>query len=114
MNPLTGDAIVKYIDEHLNEKLTLARLSEHFHFSAATLQTYFHRRFNQPLKAYVTEQRRWLSYKLLVTTPDPVKAVAITVGLKSSSTFCHFFRKEFGISPEKFRQAYHDAARLLF
>lgn len=94
-----------YIDQHLDEPLTVAQLSEIAGFSPF----HFHRQFTQytgvPVYRYVQLMRlRRASYLLAFNRQEKVIDVALGVGFQTPEAFARAFRSAFGQSPSEFRE----------
>ena len=89
-----SDAL-KYIDEHLEEQLSLEMLAEKFHFSTF----YFHRIFSavvgKSLAAYVRDRRILRAAALLYSTEKPVLEIALDCGFQSAQAFSRAFIRSF-------------------
>lgn len=98
-----SDAL-KYIDEHLEEQLSLETLAEKFHFSAF----YFHRIFSavvgKSLAAYIRDRRILHAASLLYSTEKPVLEIALDCGFQSAQSFSRAFKELQGFSPREYRK----------
>lgn len=96
-------SVLKYIDSHLTENLSLKMLSERLHMSSV----YFHQVFSEvvgvPPKVYIIGQRIQKSRELLVHTGLSVKEIGSRVGYCDPAYFCYAFKRVEGISPKKYR-----------
>ncbi len=97
-------AVREYIDEHLNEDLSLAELSEMVYFNSS----YFSRKFKQEtgknLSEYINDARIVKAKNLLEETNMKIQDIAINVGYKSSTYFSYCFKKATGVSPTDYRK----------
>jgi len=98
-----SDAL-KYIDEHLEEQLSLEMLAEKFHFSAF----YFHRIFSavvgKSLAAYLMNRMILRAAALLYSTEKPVLEIALDCGFQSAQAFSRAFNELQGFSPREYRK----------
>lgn len=98
---------LRYIDEHLDETLTLEFLSEKFCFSPF----YFHRLFSaivgKSLAVYVRERRILYSCISLCTTEQSILEIALAHGFNSAQAFSRTFKALQGISPSTYRMQNH-------
>lgn len=96
---------VEYIDEHLDEDLSLAELAG----AVALSPHHFARMFKQATGVaphqYTTERRIERAKQLLKQTRLPIADIALRVGCASQSHFGKLFRKLVGISPAAYRNA---------
>ncbi len=97
--------VIRYINQHYEEDLDLAKLSDVAHLSP----TYFHQVFKkivgQSPQAFLTEKRVNSAKEMLIHSNDSVKSIAYKTGFKDSSYFCYAFKRETGLSPQKYREA---------
>ncbi len=99
------DRVFDYIDRHLDEPLSVERLSRAAHFS----KFHFHRQFSQyagiGVLAYVRLLRlRQASYRLVFRRQERITDIALDAGFESPEAFSRAFRQAFGQSPSQFRK----------
>lgn len=99
-----------YIEEHLNEDLSLSTVARHIYVSPCYLCKIFKPLTGQTFSAYVNEQRLIRARKMLLTTNSQIDHIAACCGFRSSSYFSTAFRKLNGITPVEFRNKYRDSA----
>lgn len=97
--------VCDYIARHLDEVLTLEKLSA----LACCSPYHFHRQFlafsGQPLYRYIQWLRlRRASWRLAFNPQDKVIDIALDAGFQSPESFSRAFRTAFGKSPSQFRQ----------
>ena len=97
--------VFEYIDQHLDEPISVSQLSEVAHFSAF----HFHRQFTQytgvPVFRHVQLMRlRRASYLLAFNRKERVIDVALGVGFEAPESFSRAFKNAFGQSPTEFRE----------
>ena len=97
------NAIVEYINNHLNEEMDLKRLADISNFSAF----HFHRIFkafqHETLAAYITRVRVETAARLLRYTELPVEIIAYNVGYEVPSSLSKAFKQFYNISPIEYR-----------
>ncbi len=96
---------IDYIIEHLDEKLTLEDVAEHFHFS----KYYFDRSFKEATGEGVYEFIKRLkmdqsAVDLKLDKEKPITDIGLDYGY-SSSNYSSAFRKHHNISPAEFRNS---------
>jgi AraC family transcriptional regulator len=97
-------AVIGYIEEHLDERVSLvtlarlARLSQH-HFCRAFKQS-----FGTPPQGYLLQQRMERAKVLLSDRANSITDVALTLGYAFNSSFTLAFRKITGQTPSEFRR----------
>lgn len=97
--------ILDFIDTHLDETLSLERLSRVGHFS----KFHFHRQFSSYVgmtpKRYVQLARlRRASYRLAFNALERITDVALQAGFEHVESFSRAFKAAFGQSPRAFRE----------
>ncbi|MEM9195027.1 MAG: GyrI-like domain-containing protein [Myxococcota bacterium] len=97
--------VLDYIDTHLAEELSLAKLAEIAHFSPYHFHRIFRAMMDEPLSQYV--QRVRLSHaaaQLALNVDRSVTEIALDHGFSSTASFGRAFRQAFGQSPTEFRR----------
>ncbi len=99
---------LKYIDEHLDEPITLEMLSKKFFLSPF----YFHKLFSiivgKSLAAYIRDRRVLYACKQLCNTEKTILDIALDCGFNSPQSFSRTFKNVQGVSPNEYRtQGYH-------
>ncbi|NJB84572.1 AraC-like DNA-binding protein [Lewinella marina] len=96
-NPLA--VVVNYVRNHLDEKLTVARLSR----LACMSESAFYRAFRQELDCspveFINQERLKLAASLLLDPSRSIREVALRCGFNSVSYFTRQFGEHFGKSP---------------
>lgn len=97
-------AALREIHENPQRQWTVARLSE----AAGLPRTAFTRRFTamvgQPPMRYLISWRLGRGARLLRETDAPLAAIARQVGYSTEFAFAGAFRREYGVSPGRFRR----------
>ncbi|WP_342565602.1 AraC family transcriptional regulator [Paenibacillus sp. FSL R7-0345] len=97
-------AVVRYINGHYTEKLSLQLLAEHFFISPYYLSGCFKKATGFTLVEYVNSVRVKESIKLLAETRLPAHLIARKVGFGSVSHFGRVFRQVTGQPPLFYRK----------
>ena len=94
---------LEYIQDHLDETLSLEELVHYSGASSATLHRQF-RKFMQtsPIN-YFLDQKLERAKNLLQSRPYSVKEVAEMLNYASSQYFAAEFKKKYGVSPKNFK-----------
>ncbi|WP_224981652.1 AraC family transcriptional regulator [Geomonas agri] len=100
------DRVLRYIERHLDEPLTVERLSRVAHFS----KFHFHRQFRLytgiGVFAYIRLLRlKHASYRLIYRRNERIIDIALDAGFDSPEAFARAFRQMFGQSPSQFRKS---------
>ncbi len=97
--------IAQYIDENLEQPISLAALAalarlSPFHFARAFKQS-----FGAPPHRYHTTRRIERAKALLATPSRPVTAIALDIGFSATSSFTAAFHKLTGLTPTAYRRS---------
>lgn len=97
--------MVFYIEEHFNEKITLAELAQIAGLGRSTVNMLFRRRFSMTPIAYITKTRYLAAEEMLKSSPElSVSEIAKRCGFRSLSYFYRNFPE--GCTPMEFRKQY--------
>ncbi len=94
---------LQLIEQQLPYQLTVNWLVKQVHISHNQLTRLFKSQFNCTITAYIRKRRASIAKHLLLQTEQPIKEIAIEVGLFDLQIFNKTIRKEFGISPRALR-----------
>lgn len=93
-----------YIGEHYKENdLSAETLCRQLNVSAAYSSTIFKKEVGLSFVAYLTKIRLEHAVELLRTTEDKTYVIAEAVGYTEPNYFSYVFKKQYGISPSKYR-----------
>lgn len=96
--------IVKYINEHFREPMSLKELSGHFHISPYYLCRIYKEVTGFGVIEYVNSLRVQEAQKLLKSTKMSVTGITEQVGFDSSTHFGRIFKSACGMSPLQYRK----------
>ena len=82
---------------------TIASLASEAGTSRSVLAERFRQYLNEPPMAYLTRWRLQLGAQMLASTSHSVAQIAPEVGYESEAAFNRAFRREFGVTPGRFR-----------
>ena len=94
----------RYMEEHLDEPLTIPALSRRACLSATTFKAGFRRLYGLPVHAWLRQRRMERAAELLRSSPLSVLEVAQSVGYGSASQFTAAFRQQYGVPPARYRK----------
>lgn len=97
------DGIMRYVEGHLAEKITVSDIAARFWVSQSTISQLFRRKLGVSFYHYVT-LRRLRESRVLIHSSIPMEQVSISVGFQDYSSFYRAFKSEFGISPAQYRK----------
>ena len=93
-----------YIREHYQENdLSADSICRYLNVSAAYFSTIFKREVGMSFVAYLTKVRLEHAVELLRTTEDKTYIIASQVGYTEPNYFSYVFKKQYGISPSRYR-----------
>ena len=94
----------RYMEEHLDEPLTIPALSRRACLSATTFKENFRRLYGLPVHAWLRQRRMERAAELLRSSSLSVLGVAQSVGYGSASQFTAAFRRQYGVTPAQYRK----------
>ncbi|CAI6077252.1 response regulator transcription factor [Cohnella sp. JJ-181] len=94
-----------YIEEHLDEDLSLVRLAGYIHFNPSYLSRLFKQESGINLSEYIEAARIERAKRLLRNDELKVLEIGIRVGYEASQSFTRFFKKATGVTPQEYREA---------
>ena len=99
--------IVRYVDGHYCEDLSLEGVAEAFHLSPSYLSSLFKQHACKGFRKYIIDRRIAKAKRLLTDTDLKVYEIAAQVGYLDPSSFVKLFEREAGVSPARFRRMGH-------
>lgn len=94
--------VIDYIEDHLDEELSLDRLAERFYVSKYHIAHVFKDNLGLSIHQYITKKRLALCQEAIRTKMN-INEIYQTYGFGDYSSFYRAFKKEYGISPKKYR-----------
>lgn len=98
--------VIRYIQRHFSQNITLSELAEVAHLSVSALE----RRFNKLLQItpirYVRQVRLEEAGRLLIETDTAISVISGEVGYNDHSYFTKDFHEIYGLSPSAYRDKY--------
>lgn len=95
-----------YMDSHLERSLKLEDLEKHCHMSKYRICHEFSDAFGLPPIKYMNKKRLETAENLLLTTEKKVHEIALATGFENTNHFIHLFKKEYGTTPQAYREAH--------
>lgn len=96
--------IIKYIDEHYREGLTLNSIAENQHLSAPYLSSFFEKYMGVNFMTYYNELRLERATNELLVSDDSVEMIALNNGFPNPRSFVALFKKKYGTLPSIYRK----------
>ena len=100
----TIEDVRKYMESHMEEKLTISVLSHQFHISPTALKSGFRQLYGIPIHRWLQNHRMNHAAELLRGAPMTVLQVAQTVGYEGLSQFNITFKQQFGMTPVQYKK----------
>ncbi len=97
------DKVIEYIHNHLSEDLNTRFLAEQSGISFFHFHRIIQAVTGEPLAAYINRVRLDTAVKLIRYSEEPISILAERVGYGDLSAFSKAFCKEFGFSPQEYR-----------
>ena len=95
--------IMKYIDSHCSQKLSLTQLGKMAHMNPAYLSHVFRETTGFSLWDYIIARRIELAKHLLLSSDRKILDIAFECGFQNSTHFNKSFRRQTGITPSEYR-----------
>jgi AraC-like DNA-binding protein len=99
-----SEEAIAYIQEHLEENLSLEKLAALVNSSPYHFARTFKKETGQAPHEYVVFSRLHSAKFYLKTTKRSMEEIALLVGFPNASTFCATFKKHMGTTPLKYRR----------
>ena len=97
-------SITRYLQEHLEEEISLSVLAEEFHLSAQYISQLFKSEIGVGFLAYLTNIRMERAKKLLLSTSLSIAEISEQSGYSDYRVFTKVFKKSEGITPSQYRR----------
>ncbi|MBQ9769565.1 MAG: helix-turn-helix transcriptional regulator [Clostridia bacterium] len=97
--------IVKFIDDHIGEELTVKRVADKFFITESYLSHFFKKRSGKSVMQYVSEARIMKSKLYLEKYDMPIGEIAGLVGFDDINYFSRKFRQLCGETPTQYRSS---------
>ncbi|MCR5747480.1 MAG: PocR ligand-binding domain-containing protein [Lachnospiraceae bacterium] len=98
----------RFLLEHLNEDLSIERLTGEFHVSKNILYASCSRYLSTGIAEHIKNLRIEESKRLLAETDLSVNEISERVGFNDYNYFCRVFKKSAGIPAKRYRKSYMD------
>jgi len=95
---------IEYIEEHLQNELSITEISSKSYFSAFHFQRLFQAITGFSVQQYIRNRRLSEAAQILETTSTNILEVAISFQYSSQEAFTRAFANYFGITPAKYRK----------
>lgn len=100
----TIQEVVAYIENHLEEKLSLDSISKEVNYSKYHLSRMFLNIVGLTVHNYIQRRRLTEAARLLIFTDKPIMEIALFAGYETQQSFTIGFKSLFRCSPQAFRR----------
>lgn len=96
--------VINYIEENISQELSIDSIAKHFDVEGTYISYIFNKEVGTTLHKYIVKKRLSFSRQML---EDGLKMDTIVkrIGFKDTSHFIQSFRKEYGVTPLKYRKS---------
>lgn len=98
------NTIIKYMEEHYTECLSLSDVADAQNLSAPYLASYFEKNTGQTFLAHYNQIRLTHAVYAMLTTDDSLEQIALSHGFNDSRTFTALFKKKYNTLPSTYRK----------
>ena len=96
-------SICAYLTEHMNARVTIRELAEHFNVSETQIKNSFKGVYGDSVYSYIRTQKMRAAALYLRTSDETILEVAGRFGYDNASKFAKAFKDVNGVSPNEFR-----------
>ncbi|MDB6160465.1 MAG: btr 2 [Gammaproteobacteria bacterium] len=106
--------VERYIEEHLDQQILVANLSELIHLSEAHFSRAFRLACGEPPHAYIVRRRVELAAQLMLAGREPLSEIALRCGFHDQAHLSKQFRQLTGETPAAWRRLRRRPAKMDF
>lgn len=99
----TVTAVLAYVDEHLDEKITLEQIGKQLGRTSVHISRIFKKQTGEQLIQYINRRKMQEAAELMLQTDLKIKDVAAAVGMKDPFYFNKVFHHYYHMSPRQYR-----------
>lgn len=97
--------IIKYINEHIFEPISLATVSDSVNLSKEYTSHIFKKETGKTVTDYINERKLFIGKEMLLSTNYSLSHISSRLGYDNYSYFSKVFKRQFGISPLTLRKS---------
>lgn len=98
--------IIKHVQKHYSEKLSLNKIAEKYNYSLANASRIFKEKTGLSFQDYVQSVRIKESCRLLSNTTYSIPEIAQSVGYGDTKFFNQLFKRHLGLTPRDYRKSH--------
>ncbi len=102
-NDKNVSTIIRFIDEHMGERITLSMISDHVHLSREYIAFLFKRELGKTVIEYINERKMLIAKDMIQNGSMLLSEIADRLGYENYGYFSRCFKKHFNTSPKSFR-----------
>ena len=95
--------IVRYIDEHITEKMSLKSISNEIGLTKEYTAYIFKKQTNKTITNYINERKMLLSKELMLRNNMSLNDLSAYLGYENYNYFSRLFKRHFDITPTNFK-----------
>ena len=95
---------ISYIENHLNEDLSLDELAKNLHYSKFYLERVFAETIDCTVYQYIKQRRLAEAARKLMETDKPIVEIALEARYSTQQAFTLAFRKRYLCTPQDYRK----------
>lgn len=96
--------IIKYINEHISEPITLSTVSNKVNLSKEYTAHIFKEETGKTVTEYINERKLFIAKEMILGTAYPLEHICKRLGYDNYSYFSRVFKKQFDITPRDMRK----------
>lgn len=96
------EKVIDYINQHLEENLSLERLAKMFFANKYHIAHLFKEKYGMPIHQYIIKKRLALCKDALLNNEE-ITEICLLCGFSDYSSFYRAFKKEYGLSPKQYK-----------
>ena len=100
--------VIRYLDEHFKEKISLEKIANNFHISQSYLSHIFKSETGMSVLKYAMQLKIGEAQSLLIKSDYPIGDISYQLNFNDNSHFNIMFKKYTGLSPSQYRSYFHE------
>lgn len=95
---------IDYIEDHLNQEISIVDLAKKAALSQFYYQRLFHRLVKKPVFEYIRLRRMAKAVEILLYKKQPIVDIALELGFQTHEHFSRTFKNTYGMTPNEYRK----------